>query len=99
MGDFDDAFSDLMKDWPSRDEMKRKGMESRLMSDDGVTPEAGKTYTVSPDFVFGDRSWIDCLWKVVAVSGPNVIVDIEERNVKRRVFRIDERAWYLVEGI
>lgn len=99
MSDFGDVFSDLMKDWPTKEEMKRSGQEARMMADDGVVPEAGKTYTVSPDFVFGDRSWIDKLWKVVAVSGPNVIVDIIGTDVKQKVFRIDERAWYLVEGI
>ncbi len=99
MSDFDRLIADMMGTWPSQDEMKRKGTESRLMADDGVVPQAGKTYTVSPDFQRGDRSWIDCLWKVVAVSGPNVIVDIESANVKQRVFRIDDRAWYLVENL
>lgn len=103
MNEFDKAldklFAEIMSDWPSREEMQRKGTESRLMADDGVMPQAGKSYTVSPDFNRGDRSWIDCVWKVVAVSGPNVIVDIESAGVKQRVFRIDERAWYLVENV
>lgn len=89
------AFNDFIASLPSRDEMRQSGQAARMSADDGVTPEAGGVYTVSPCFKFGDRSWTEDLWRVVDVSGPNVVVQILRAKVVR-VFRADERAWYPV---
>lgn len=94
--------NDIMDSFPSREEMRRLGQEARMLADDGVRPEAGHSYTVSPDFVHGDRSWIDRIWRVKAISGPNVQVEIvgagwEAGSNLVRVFRADERAWYLAD--
>lgn len=92
-------FDRILDALPSREEMKRFGREARLLADDGVTPEVGRTYTVSPDFVHGDRSWIERLWRVKAISGPNVQVEIvgagwDKGTDLDRIVRADERAWY-----
>ncbi|HMA77768.1 MAG TPA: hypothetical protein VKP88_01345, partial [Candidatus Paceibacterota bacterium] len=70
-------------------------MEARMMADEGVTPKVGGVYTVSPDFQCGDRSWVDCFWRALSFSGPNVLVEIVGRHEKlMRLFRTDDRAWY-----
>jgi len=74
---------------------KRRGDESRMMAEEGVMPEVGEVYTVSPDFKCGDRSWTDCFWRVLSFSGPNVLVEIIGRHEQlTRLFRTDERSWY-----
>lgn len=96
MSGFDNFFTNM----PSRQEMQERGHAARMSADDGETPEIGKTYTVSPSFNMGDRSWIDCLWKVEGISGPNVAVRIigGHEDVKR-IVRADERAWYPAEDL
>lgn len=86
-------FSDFEK---IRADAKSRGLAARMTSDDGVTPEVGRVYTVSPDFNCGDRSWIDCFWEVIGRSGPNVVVKVHEnyRGPMTRLFREDDRAWY-----
>ena len=86
-------FTDLAA---SRQDMKARGTEARMNADDGVTPEIGKVYTVSPCFAHGDRSWIDDFWEVIEASGPNLLVKIHEGHGRKHVslFRADERAWY-----
>jgi len=74
---------------------KKWGDESRMMADEGVTPEVGGIYTVSPDFKCGDHSWVDCFWRVLGFSGPNVLVEIVGRHERiTHLFRTNERAWY-----
>jgi hypothetical protein len=85
--------------FPSREEMARQGQAARLNSDDGVAPEAGHCYTVSPCFVHGDRSWIGHVWRVTGISGPNVRVEIVGAGYGGKpdldhIVRADERAWY-----
>lgn len=86
----------LMDNWPTPEQMRQRGIEARMNADDGVTPEVGKVYTVSPCFKFGDRSWTDDFWLIEAFSGPNVLVTIHETYGKKfpRLVRADERAWF-----
>lgn len=76
-------------------EMKQRGDAARMSADDGVKPESGKVYSVSPSFLTGDRSWVDCFWHVLELSGPNAFVRIEGRfDDVVRFEAIDDRAWY-----
>lgn len=83
---------------------KRRGDEARMSADDSAKPEIGRYYTVSPDFRFGDRSWTDDIWKPVAFSGPNVMVEIRcpsrwEKVEHLGLFVADERAWYPADDL
>ena len=79
-----------------RAQVRKDGEAARMAADDGVSPEVGGTYTVSPDFITGDRSWTDCFWHIIARSGPNLLVQIHDSFTAppARLFREDERAWY-----
>lgn len=96
-------FDRIIDALPSREEMAQRGQAARLSADDSVTPEVGHTYTVSPSFTCGDRSWLEHLWRVKAISGPNAMVEIvgagwgREGGNLTRLFRMDERAWYLAD--
>jgi hypothetical protein len=97
-------FERVLASFPTREEMHRMGQAARLGADDGVTPEVGRYYTVSPDFVHGDRSWIERVWRVIALSGPNVQVEIigagwDKGTDLKRIVRVDERAWYPADHI
>lgn len=85
-------------DWPDFEKIqkdnKRRGDEARMLADDGVTPEVGGVYSVSPSFQNGDRSWVDEFWQVIGQSGPNVLVKIHDFRDVVKLFRIDDRAWY-----
>lgn len=86
-------------DFPTREEMKANGEQARMMSDEGDKVLAGHVYTVSPSFTNGDRSWIECFWEVLAVSGPNAFVRIHERHSdpSERFWQIQDRSWYLAD--
>jgi len=95
-------FDRILDAFPSREEMARHGQAARMSADDGVSPAAGHSYTVSPDFIHGDRSWIDKIWRVKSVSGPNAQIEIVGGGCGRdenltRIVRMDERAWYLAD--
>jgi len=78
-----------------REQARKDGEQSRLMSDPGVTPEVGGIYTVSPDFVCGDRSYTTNFIEVLAVTGTAALVKIHDHwNDKPKLMPISERFWY-----
>lgn len=87
-----------------RERARAAGREARAKAEEGVKPEAGHVYTVSPSFDCGDRSWIDCFWEIVAETGPHVLVKIHspyhtQSDPLVRLFLKDDRAWYLADEV
>lgn len=86
-------------EFPTREELKANGNQARMMADEGDAVEVGHVYTVSPSFTNGDRSWTECFWEVLTISGPNAFVRIHERHDRpnERFWQIQDRAWYLAD--
>ena len=80
-----------------RRESMRHGEAARLTNDQGVHPEIGSCYTISPDFVCGDRSYTDSVWRVIAANHGHVKVRHAGGAKPYRetlILTISERHWY-----
>ena len=81
-----------------RKQAKADGDAARMMAEDGERPEVGGLYTLSPDFVCGDRSYTHTVWEVVAINNAHARVRFAggERPYRREelIISINERSWY-----
>lgn len=88
-------FGDFEK---ARKSANEKAEQARLMNDPGVTPEVGKVYTISPDFVCGDRSYTDGFLEVLAKTENSTLVKIYGgvtfKPSDPRLLTTDDRYWY-----
>ena len=84
----------------AREEGRRDGAAARMMADDGVPPEVGGVYTVSPDFICGDRSYCRAIYRVGALNEGHALVSAVHGDCFKKepfLLTIADRAWYPAE--
>lgn len=87
----------------ARAESRERARNAEQNNPKGVQPVPGGIYTVSPDFVCGDRSYTQHILSVIDVNDSVAVCEILEGHTygdkTSYILPINERYWYDASGL